>query len=198
MTGENKDEKSNDHYNNLVLKMIYDDSKESFKILRDDLNSINTRLTLVIGFNATLVGLLSKLPMQEIFLLKVSSLQIYDVNLPSIKMLANSVRIANWILSVKPLITILIIFSLLRAILSVLPSALPVVISPKKMLLKSKNLSEEDFKIIFIENRDETIKKIQDLMTKKASNLRYALLALCGAAILTVLDILTNADVPIS
>jgi hypothetical protein len=62
MVYENEDQKSNHQYNNLILEIVHKDANESLKLLSDNVNSINTRLTLLIGFNATFASLLPRLP----------------------------------------------------------------------------------------------------------------------------------------
>jgi hypothetical protein len=191
MTLEDKDQKLADHHT--ILKLICEDANESIKILRDDLNLINTRLTLLIGFNATFASLLPRLPNQIYIKIQVQDVIKKMDFYPHAKQLFSlCLSILNWCLLIKPIIALLLGISVTFAILSVLPSSTPIVLFPKKMLEKSKDRSEEEFRNGFIQNRDETIKRLQNLISKKASNWKYALLTLGGTAILTVVDILIN------
>jgi hypothetical protein len=196
MTFNSEDQCSESQYNNSVLVMIYNDANESFKLLRDDINSINTRLTFLIGFNATFASLLPKLPIQTLISIKYlpsqDFYQLYPYAEPFIQI---PIIIINWLLLTKPLISIFLGISVVFTIQSVLPSTTPIVILPKKMLEKGKNCSEEDFRIAIIKNRDETIQRLQILISRKALRLKYALITLGGAAFLTVFDILTNANI---
>jgi hypothetical protein len=196
MAFNSEDQCSDSQYNNSVLVMIYNDANESFKLLRDDINSINTRLTLLIGFNATFASLLPKLPIQTLISIRYQPsqdfYQLYPYAEPFLKM---PIIIIDWLLSTKPLIAIFLGVSVAFAVLSVLPSSTPIVLLPKKMLEKGKDCSEEDFRIAIIKNRDETIQRLQNLISRKALRLKYALITLGGAALLTVFDILTNANI---
>jgi hypothetical protein len=195
MTIENKNQQPTSHYNSSILNLIYEDASESVKILRDDINSINTRLTLVIGFNATFASLLPRLPSQTSFKTPVQEITLALDAYPHAKQLLNLLlTIINWCLLIKPLITLLLGASVVFAVLSVLPSTTPVVLFPKNMLEKSKNCSEEAFRKGIIQNRNETIERLQNIISKKALKWKYALLTLGGAAVLSAVDILININ----
>jgi hypothetical protein len=197
MVYENNDEQSNNQYSESLLEVIYEDANQSFKLLRDDINSINTRLTLLIGFNATFASLLPKLPIQKNFFIKYQPSQEFAYLYPYAEaFLKIPIVIINWLLSsTKPLIALFVAFSVAVAILSVLPSTTPIVLLPENMLNKSKDCSLEALRIGIIKNRHETIERLEKLIAQKAAKLKYALIALGGAAILTVLDILTNVNI---
>ena len=196
MTYKNEDRKSNDQYNNSILEMIYKDANESCKSLQDNINSTNTRLTLLIGFNATFASLLPKLPIQNMFLIKVQNSQEFDNLYPyAIDIINIFIMFCNWLALIKPLIAILLGISLTLAILGVIPSSIPIVIFPKKMLEKGKDSSQEDFMIGVIKNRDDTIRRLQKLVEEKASNLKYSLITLTVTALFTVLNLLITINV---
>lgn len=199
MVYKGEDRQSNNQYNDSVLELIYEDANKSLKFVQDNVNSINTRLTFLIGFNATFASLLPKLPLQNFFSIEYQPSQefnhLYPYAEPFIKI---PIIIIKWLLFIKPLIALLLAFSVALAILSVLPSSKPYVIYPNKMLEDSKGHSEEKFRIAIIKNREETIQRFQDLINKKASKLKYALVALGGAALLTVFDILTNINIQLN
>jgi hypothetical protein len=196
MACQNEENKSDNQYSNSILEIIYKDANESFKLLNDNINSINTRLTLLIGFNATFASLLPKLPIQNIFSFKVQSLQEFDSLYPYAKEFVDIfIIIINWLILIKPLIALCLGISVTFAIISVMPSPTPIVILPQKMLEKGKGCSDENFMIGIIKNRDETIKRLQNLIERKASNLKNALMALACAALLTVFDLLINSNV---
>jgi hypothetical protein len=196
---DKEEQQSDDQYNNSVLELIYEDANDSFKVLRDDINSINTRLTLLIGFNATFASLLPRLPIQSLFSLKYQLFREFDDLYPYAKLcLGIPISVVNWLLTIKPLIALLLGTSVSFAILSVLPSSTPIVLLPKKMLEKGKGCSEEAFRIGVIRNRDETIQRLQSLISQKASNLKFALVTLGCAALLTVIDILINSNIQLN
>lgn len=176
--------------------MIYKDANESCKSLQDNINSTNTRLTLLIGFNATFASLLPKLPIQNMFLIKVQNSQEFDNLYPyAIDIINIFIMFCNWLALIKPLIAILLGISLTLAILGVIPSSIPIVIFPKKMLEKGKDSSQEDFMIGVIKNRDDTIRRLQKLVEEKASNLKYSLITLTVTALFTVLNLLITINV---
>jgi hypothetical protein len=196
MVYENEDQKSNHQYNNLILEIVHKDANESLKLLSDNVNSINTRLTLLIGFNATFASLLPRLPIQNIFSVKTYHLQEIESLYPHAReILVKIILVINWFLLMKPLIALLLGISLTLAILSVIPSPTELVLLPEKMLEKGKEFSEEDLILGIIQNRDVTIQKLQKLLAEKASNLKYSLRALASAALFTIFDILTNSKI---
>lgn len=187
---------SNEHYSNSILTLIHDDSNNSLKILHDDINSINTRLTLLIGFNATFASLLSRLPMQKFFSLKdCLSSQINNSN-SSTNTLLEILLVADKLFSLRSLTAICIGVSIFFAINSLLPKSVPVVIKPNKLLKKvqqneqGESLSEEELRKGIIDTRDKAIKDLTHLIDKKASKLKRALIVLGIASILTVLSII--------
>jgi hypothetical protein len=106
-----------------------------------------------------------------------------------------SIVIMNWFISIKPLIALFIGTSIILAILGVIPSSTPIVLLPMKMFEKGKGCSEEDFIIGIIYNRDATIQRLQNLIERKAANLKYALVTLVSAALLTILDLLVSSNI---
>lgn len=190
---------SEDPYNKLVLELIYEDSNNSFKLLRDDINSVNTRLTLLIGFNATLASLLPRLPIQSFLFLDCQFCHETDKLYPHAGLLTRLlITVINYLLSIKPLISLLLGTSIFFAIWGILPSATPMFIFPRKMLEKARENSEEDFRVGVIENRDETITRLQRLIGRKALRLKCALVTLGCAALFTVIDILINSIIQIN
>jgi len=195
MVYENGDQQSNGQCSIAVLKIIYDDANDSLKLLRDDINLINTRLTFLIGFNATFASLLPRLPVQSFFSINHQPLSEFGNLYPYAKSSLNlSIVIINWLLLTKPLIALFLGASVTFAIFSLLPAHTPMYILPKKMLEKGKDHSEEDFRLGIIKNRDGTIQRLQSLSSRKASRLKHALMTLGGAALLTVFDMLTNVN----
>lgn len=191
---ETNNQQSNNQYNQSILEIIYDDANKSCDTLSDDINSINTRLTLLIGFNATLASLFPKLPIQKIFLIENQLLQ-KDINCyPNAEyFLKLSVFLINLFLSIKPLVAILVGCSIALAIIGIIPNRIDRVILPKNMLKKGKGCTEEDFRIGIIENRHQTIKNLENLSKNKALRLKQALITLGCAALLTVIDIVCIA-----
>jgi hypothetical protein len=190
---ETNNQQSNCQCNKSILEIIYDDADKSCDTLSEDINSINTRLTFLIGFNATLASLLLKLPIQNSFLIKNQSLQQSINSYPNGETFLNvSVFLINLVLSIKPLVFLLIGSSIIFAIIGIIPNRINRVIFPEKMLQKSKNCTEEEFRTAIIKKRHQTIENLEKLSNQKASRLKQALIALGSAALLTVIDIVCN------
>ena len=193
MTNEEKGLEHKDYYK--IIELIYQDSHESIKIIRDDINLINSRLTLLIGFNATFASFLVKLPKQTFIQIEVQEITKTTELYPHAKQLVSLLLdIINWCLLVKPVIALLLAISIILAILSVLTTTTTIILFPKIILEKSKNMSELEFRKAIIDNRDETVKRLQRLMSKKAVYWKWGLLTLGGAGIFTIIDILSNID----
>lgn len=190
---ETNNQQSNNQYNNSILEIIYDDADKSCDTLSEDINSINTRLTFLIGFNATLASLLPQLPVQNNFLIENQNLQKSINCYPNAETFLNvSVFLINLFLSIKPLVFLLLGGSIILAIIGIIPNRIDRVIFPKKMLRKGTNCTEENFRIGVIEKRHEIIENLVKLSDQKASRLKQALITLGGAALLTIIDIVCN------
>jgi hypothetical protein len=190
MIGDGEDRQ----YNDSVLKIIYEDANESLRIQRDETNSINTKLTLLIGFNASFAILLSNLPMQSVVSIKYQHFQeVYELY-PCAESFFNVVAfVSNSLLSTKSLIPFSLGVSVIFAITGVFPSPVRLIIRPQAMLEKGKSCSEEDFRIAIINTHDTTIKAFEKLSDRKTLSLRCALLALGGAALLTICHVLGSS-----
>ncbi len=116
MVDVNENKVSNSQYKGSILEIILKDADESLKLLHSDSNSINTRLAFLIGFNATFASFLSKLPYSKIEVLeKVDSYYSYKKQLLSILAI-----VIGWFLQIKPVIALLICFSVTLAIYAII------------------------------------------------------------------------------
>ena len=70
---ENREQEYPSEYNEKILEIIYTDANESFKHFRDEVNLMNARLSVLIGFNATFIGLLPRISVQNSSLIQKQS-----------------------------------------------------------------------------------------------------------------------------
>ena len=161
-----------------IIELIYEDSANLLKSVQENINSINTRLGVVIGFNVTSILLSSKLPgrFPDIALIPLEDF------LP-----------CNSCLLFKVLTYIFLISSLFFSLWGFSPQSKDTFIFPKRQLEKSSSYSGRDFRIAIIEARDEMIIDLMKLVHEKADRLRYALIALGVAASSAALDVIITS-----
>lgn len=150
------------------IKLIYEDSESSLKVVRDDVNTFNTRLSVLIGFNATLIRFAMDLPAQF-----PCSVACYSC------------------LCLKIVTLILLIASIVLSLLELLPKDQETLIYPKSQLTKSDGASELEFRLRIIEKRDEMIHSFLEHIGRKAKRFRQALICLGIATGISALDIIT-------
>ena len=144
------------------LKLIYDDAENSLKSLKEDVNAFNTRLGVLLGFNATFVRLAMDLPAQ-----------------PS----------CFSCLVLKFLTLAFVVGSIALSLIGIYPKGMPIVISPKSQIQKSLGASEKDFREGVIEIRDSMIRDFAQQVGKKAKKFKQALTCLGLAAAMAAVDI---------
>lgn len=192
MSEKNKGRNTDDAINSSIIELIYQDANESVDILRSNLNSVNTKLTILIGFNATFITLLSRLVNQTSISIDVQKELSKAEFYPHASQLYELILfLLNWCLLIKPLVSILIIASALSAITGIMPTPVPSTIFPSALLDKGKERSEEEFRKAVILNRNETMNRLQTLTDRKATSLKHSLLLLGIATSLLAANILT-------
>ena len=152
------------------IKLIYEDSESSLKVVRDDINTFNTRLSVLIGFNATLIRFAMDLPAQF-----------------SCSMVCYS---CLWL---KTLTLVLLIASIGISLWGILPKSQETLIYPKNQLAKSDGASELKFRLAIIDRRDGMIRSFLELIGKKAKRFKNALICLGIATALSALDIVIDS-----
>jgi hypothetical protein len=181
----------------LIIEIIHKDADESLKIFRDNINSIDTRLAVIIGFDASFAAFLSKIPSKSIFLISGYTLMTgenYSNTYPGqiIKFFTDFI---NYLLTIKPLIGLSLIISLCLSINGLSPTPTQIILYPVKMLEQSKNTEKHLFLKGIIENRNETILKLERLVSKKAKMLNLALFFLGIAASIAITFIILDTSV---
>jgi len=196
-----KEQQDLSHDNKLILEIIHKDANESLKIFRDDINSINTRLAIIIGFDASFVAFLSKIPSKSIFSLSgCTYMDRIGENCGtrhSEQIMKFFTELINYFLNIKPLIGLALIVSLIVGIMGLSPKPNRVVIFPAKMLerAESPNMTEDIFLKGIIDNRDTTISNLLCVIDEKAKMLNLALTFLGIAAVMAIITIISDTSV---
>jgi hypothetical protein len=197
MTCENEERKPTINYDKPILEIIHKDANESLKIFRDDINSINTRLAVLIGFDTNFAAFLSKIPSQKYFSIESCSLSLDNEHvIPYAYQILGFCTVAiNWILSIKPIVGLILIASLISAIKGLFATPNQITLYPKKMLRQAENAEEKSFLKGIINNRDDIIINLESRIQEKALRLNNALLFLGIAAAIVILIIIFDTSV---
>ena len=184
-------------HNKSILEIVHKDANESLKICRDEINSLNTRLAVIIGFDASFVVFLSKIPSRSIFLLSGYTSRIGGNNSSIFVEMIMSffTKIINDFFTLRFLIGLSLIVSLIAAINGLSPTNQRVLLDPVKMLDRSKNTTEKFLLMAIIKNRSSTISELENLINKKGGMLNLALKFLGIAAIIAILFIISDTSV---
>jgi hypothetical protein len=151
------------------LKLIYEDAENSLKILREDINALNIRLGVLLGFNATFIRIAMDLPAQS-----PCSIACYSC------------------LLLKTLTFVSVATSVAFSLWGIHPKPVQVIIFPTIQLEKSCEASEELFRERVIEARDKIIHNLLEVVDTKAERFKLALNLLAVAVILAVIDVLLH------
>lgn len=182
------------HYDtgdNSIMELIYEDAGNNCKFLRDDINALNTRLGILLGFNAAFVRLSMDLPDQYSCLkLSVDGGHCYS---------------CQWL---KILTFVFVIASIIVTLKGIYPLDVASILYPNdqtELLSKVKadikmtyedNLKQElveySFRQSVINHRDATIRSFLAVSDRKAEKLESALKALGVATVLAALNILVD------
>ena len=159
-----------------IIKLIFEDAQESIKYLINSIGTLNTKLTAVVGFGVVLIRSAGDLPDQS---LKITSwsglLPCYCCSL------------------LKTLTLILLVISTLISLRALLPRKDDndrIIIAPKEQVEKCLDLSEDEYKLLFINQYDLAIESLVKRRNRKARQLNLSGEALVGAACLSALDLL--------
>lgn len=149
-----------------ILKLIYEDAESSLKIVREDINGFNTRLSLLLGFDATFIRLIMDLP----------GYSLCSEGCPSCLLL-------------KLVTLTLVIGSIAFCAFGVFPTPAETVIYPTSQLQKGRGASEVAFRRGVVDARDEMIRSFLKSINRKAERFKCALICLGLAAMAAAIDI---------
>jgi len=157
-----------------IIELIFENAQESIKYLDGDIKSLNTQLSAVTGFSAALIKFADDLPDRSIIL--ISSLP------------CNSCSVFK----------ILSLFLLSVAIFVSLGGLLPKdggedqIISPIEQVEKCLELSEDEYKLLFIKQYDLDIRSLNNLRIWKAERLLWSGRFFVAAAIVSALNLILS------
>ncbi|MEN9222993.1 MAG: hypothetical protein Q6M04_11205 [Thermostichus sp. BF3_bins_97] len=153
-----------------IIDLIFKNAQQSIKELDDSSNTLNTKLSAVTGFSIILIKFVGDLPDQSL---------IVDANLHCYSCLL-----------LKILSLILLVASTLISLRALLPKeGNNKIISPAEQAEKCLTLSEDEYKLLFIERYDQDIESLVELRDWKARRLNWSGEALVASAVFSALDI---------
>ena len=160
-----------------IIKLIFDDAQEFIKYLDNSISVLNTKLSAVVGFGVVLIKSAGDLPDHS---LEVTSLgcrvilSCYSCSL------------------LKVLTLILLVTSTLISLRALLPrkDGKDRIISPAEQVEKCLELSEDEYRLLFIKQYDQAIESLVERRDWKAKQLNWSGEALVVAAVLSALDLL--------
>jgi hypothetical protein len=169
MKGTNKQVATEEQKNELVSQYI----EHSYKVTTDSLNSLNTRLTTLIGFSGILLRFTIDLP----------EVTIHDFQLTPI---------------IKTIVSIILFFVILFLMVGLFPKASGSPYTGQELLdkLSQKDTHNECIRFVIL-HRDKTIEDIDKLRFKKSHNLKISNVLIIISIFLFALDIVLNACAPL-
>ncbi|WP_299411508.1 hypothetical protein [Acaryochloris sp. IP29b_bin.148] len=172
-----KDEPTRKSYSQIV-KLIFEDAQESIKSLDSNINNLNTKLSAIVGFGVVLIKSAGNLSDQ--------SLEITGSEWSGL--------LSCYSCSVlKALTLILLVISTVLSVRALLPrkeDGKDQIISPAEQVEKCLELSEDEYRLLFIKEYDQAIESLVKRRDWKAKQLNWSGEALVAAATLSALDLL--------
>ena len=159
-----------------IIELIFQNAKESIQILRSNIQEINTKLSAVTGFSVLLIKFVDDLPDNSLVITSSDwsiSLSCYSC------------------LLFKIISLILLITSTLISLIALLPKPTKeLIINPEEQVEKCLELSEDEYKLVFIKEYSRDIKSLVERRDRKIIGLNWSGRTLVGAAIFSALDLL--------
>lgn len=153
------------------IALIYENVEKSIIAIRSNLDALNTKLGLLIGFNATLIRFSPGLPDKG----SVASMPCYSClgfKVLSCILLSVSIGICLWGLS---------------------PESIPAILKPKRLLEEASKGSKEDYQVAIIDFWDKELQNLYEIKQKKLNRLKWAIKFFGLAAWLSALDIIITS-----
>lgn len=161
-----------------IITLVFEDGQQSIKDLNAGIENLNTKLSAITGFDVILIKFIGDLPDKT---LKVSC-SLLDDCFPCYSCTF-----------LKILSLILLIFSALISLLAFLPKEdNSKIISPSEQAQKFSelSLSEDEYKLFFIDKYSRDIESLVNVRDKKAKQLFQSAIILLFVAAFSALDIL--------
>ena len=136
-----------------IIELIFTDAQESIKVLDSRVNILNTQLSAVAGFSAALIKFAGDLPDQSILI--QDSLPCYSCSV------------------LKILCLLLLVASAGISLIGILkrPSGEDSIISPNEQVEKCLGLTEDEYKLLFIDQYEKNIGSLSILSAWKNQQL---------------------------
>ena len=161
-----------DYKANIALSYGYLD--KTVTELKSNIDTINTRLGLIVGLDATFIRFSSGLPDKTVAIASVTDnlLACYSCLILKILFcacLSTSIGIAVW---------------------GLFPVRVRTTLTPTQLLDNASSASENDYKLAIIYFWDKIIPELLKVRDKKSSRLRYAIVLFAVAASISALDVI--------
>lgn len=159
-----------------IIELIFENAQTSIKELDDNIKSLNTQLSAITGFSAALIKFADGLPDRSIIL--------------------NSFLPCNSCSVFKILSLILLSISTVISLSGLLPKSggEDQIISPTEQVEKCLNLSQDEYKLLFIQQYDRDIESLNNLRIWKAKRLLWSGRFFVAAAIVSALNLILSTS----
>jgi hypothetical protein len=161
----------NDYKANIALSYEYLD--KSVTEVKSNIDSINTRLGLIVGFDATFIRFSSGLPDKT----------------ATIASVADDFLACYSCLILKIIFCVCLSISIGVAVWGLFPVKVSTTLTPKQLLDNASLASENDYKLAIIYFWSKIIPELLKVRDKKSSRLRYAIGLFAVAASISALDV---------
>jgi len=161
-----------------IITLVFEDGQESVKNLNNSIDNLNTKLSAITGFDVVLIKFIGDLPDQT-----------FQVNCS----LSNDCLPCYGCTLLKGLSLILVIVSALISLLAFLPKEdNSEIISPSEQAQKFSelSLSEDEYKLFFIDKYSRDIKSLVKVRDQKTKQLFRSAIILLFVATFSSLDVL--------
>jgi hypothetical protein len=154
-----------------IIELIFTDAQESIKVLDSRVNILNTQLSAVAGFSAALIKFAGDLPDQSILI--QDSLPCYSCLLLKI-------------------LGLLLVASAYISLIGILkrPSGEDSIISPNEQVEKCLELTEAEYKLLFIAQYEKNIGSLSILSAWKSQQLTLSGKVFVIATVLSALNLI--------
>ncbi len=158
-----------------IIELIFQNAQQSIEKLEISIRELNTKLSAVTGFGVIFIKFVGDLP--------DCSFEITSSN-SSVSLFCYSCSL------LKILSLILLGISTLVSIEALLPkTGNDLIISPAEQVEKCLDISEDEYKLLFINYYDPYIKTLVEKRDKKVKRLKWSGITFVGAAIFSALDL---------
>ncbi|MDY7006963.1 MAG: hypothetical protein SWX82_24310 [Cyanobacteriota bacterium] len=162
--------KNNTEHNNIIL--IYNYTEYRIKLTNDSINSLNTKLSTVLGFSATSI--------------------VFSINLPNQLFLSTTTQsnLCYSCLILKIGVCIFLAITIFICVRGFLPKAFGGMTPPQILMDEYYYESDENCRLVITKTWIEALKECENVRDEKAKITNKAIIMLCTAALLAAIDII--------